>query len=32
VAEKLGQPMPVVLGLLSTLAKWGIAELDASTR
>ncbi len=32
VAEKLGQPIPVILGLLSTLAKWGIAELDASTR
>jgi len=29
VVEKTGQSMPVVLGLISALAKWGIVELDA---
>lgn len=28
VVEKTGQSMPVVLGLISALAKWGIVELD----
>lgn len=28
IAEKTGQSMPVVFGLVSTLAKWGIVDLD----